>query len=369
MRVFISSVISGFEEFREAAAAGIQVLRHTPIRAEDYGASTASPQQACLQGVRDSDLTVVLLGRRYGAVQASGKSATHEEYLEGRDRGRAIVLVQDAVEFEPRQAELVQEVKAWTGQIVEGFETPDQLRDAVTRALAQYEISRERVRVDVEAMASRARAIIPTSSTSATAALALAVVAGPEQQLIRPAALEEFGQGLRRRLVADATLIDPAEGTDIQIRDNAVRISQARRGISVAVDAAGTILLVEPAIKSTWGASSGVLSLIEEDLREQIERAVKLAGEILDEVDPVRRSSDVVISAGLIGGSWLPWRTRAEHAAEPNQAPMGRGVRSGGRETVYAALVPPRRARGDLIGAATAMAEDLTAVFRQQVRP
>jgi Domain of unknown function (DUF4062) len=95
MKVFVSSVIRGFEPFREAAVEAVRVLGHEPVRAEDFGASPDSPQQACLAGVRASDAVVLLLGARYGARQASGRSATHEEYLEARERCPVLVFVQE----------------------------------------------------------------------------------------------------------------------------------------------------------------------------------------------------------------------------------------------------------------------------------
>ena len=86
MKVFVSSVIDGYEEYREAAVSAVRTLRHDALRAEDYGASPNSPQQTCLQGVRDADVVVLLLGARYGFKQASGLSATHEEYREAKEQ-------------------------------------------------------------------------------------------------------------------------------------------------------------------------------------------------------------------------------------------------------------------------------------------
>jgi len=44
MKIFISSLIGGFEEFRSAARSAIVALRHEPIMAEDFGAKPTSPQ-------------------------------------------------------------------------------------------------------------------------------------------------------------------------------------------------------------------------------------------------------------------------------------------------------------------------------------
>jgi len=80
VKVFISSVIAGMEDHRAAAREAAESLGYTVIAAEDFRASPRSPQQACLEGVRDADVVVLVLGERYGTPQRSGLSPTHEEY-------------------------------------------------------------------------------------------------------------------------------------------------------------------------------------------------------------------------------------------------------------------------------------------------
>ena len=72
MKIFISSLIRGFEEYRDAAGRVARELDHEVVRAEDFPASVGTPQQACLEGVRQSDLLLLLVFDRYGATQASG---------------------------------------------------------------------------------------------------------------------------------------------------------------------------------------------------------------------------------------------------------------------------------------------------------
>jgi Domain of unknown function (DUF4062) len=369
MKVFISSVVRGFEDYRAAAVEATEgVLRHEAILAERYPAMTGSPQQACLQGVRDADVTVVLLGVRYGDIQPSGMSATHEELLEARSRGVAIVLIQDEVKVEARQLDLIAETKKWTGSLIESFRTPADLRDATVRALARFEVSRSARRVDEEALLRKATEMIPATASGVSPAIAVAVVAGPEAQLIRPAELDAFGEELRREvLTGPDALFDPSVGTQLDVRDDRVVVTQREGQALVVVDAAGSFVAMLPALR-TRGLGSGVLAILEEDVSEQIQLILKLATRILDRADAVQRSQDVVVVAGLVGGSWLPWRTRAEHAANPNQAAMGRGAFSGGHETVLVHLTPPRRPRGDLRHGAASIAGDLVALLRRRVR-
>ena len=367
MRVFISSVVSGYGPFRAAAADAVKVLRHEPLRSEDYSASASSPQQTCLQGVRDADVTVVLLGERYGEVQSSGLSATHEEYVEARSHKTAIVLMQSGVTFEPHQAKLLADLRTWTGGLVETFDSPEHLRDLVIRVLRDFELQRTESRVDDNVLLARAKEMIPATGSGATAARAIAVVPGPANQLVRPAELDTFGDEIRREaLTGPAAILDPALGAELEVREYVV-VRQPRSISRVAVDAAGAFMAMQPVL-APRAIGSGVIAIIEEEVQSQIERALHLADRILDYADKLHRSSDLVIVAGLVGGSMWPWRTRAEHQANPNVASMGLGASTLGAGTVYAYLTPPRIPRGDLAHRRSQIAADLIALLRRRVK-
>ena len=81
-RVFVSSIMNGYEEYREAAPAGIREAGCEAALAEDFAAQGTSSRNACLDGVQSADAMVLLLGPRYGWVAPSGRSATEEEYRE-----------------------------------------------------------------------------------------------------------------------------------------------------------------------------------------------------------------------------------------------------------------------------------------------
>src|SRR5690348_16533457 len=98
VKVFISSVIKGYEAYRAAAREAIETLRHHPIDAEGFSAAPGSPQHACRAAVREADVVVLLMGARYGDPLPSGMSATHEEYEEARDRKPVLLFVESDVE-------------------------------------------------------------------------------------------------------------------------------------------------------------------------------------------------------------------------------------------------------------------------------
>lgn len=134
MKVFISSVVGGFEHFRAAAAEAIETLGHRVLRSEDFPALAGTPQQTCLAAVRDADVIALLLGERYGPVQESGLSATHEEYREARELKPVLVCIEDGITPDPAQEGFIDEVEAWaTGHVREGFATPADRDDMTGR--------------------------------------------------------------------------------------------------------------------------------------------------------------------------------------------------------------------------------------------
>ncbi|MEI9936670.1 MAG: DUF4062 domain-containing protein [Pseudomonadota bacterium] len=196
MKVFISSLISGMEEYREAAAKAISSLGHEPVTAEQFVAGAASPRVACLSGVRESAMVVLIMGARYGSVQPiSGLSPTHEEYREAKGQRPVHVFVQSGVAREPQQEAFVQEVQDWDrGHFRAGFSSPEQLRDAVTRSIHEFQISTAVAPVDSAELLNRALSLLPReerhSVRSEGPLLHVVVVGGPKQSILRPVEIE-----------------------------------------------------------------------------------------------------------------------------------------------------------------------------------
>ena len=214
MKIFISSVIGGFEPYRDAAVQAVRALRHEPIRAEDFGASPRTPQQVCLKGVREADLVLLLIGERYGEIQASGRSATHEEFLEACERCEILVFVQEGVTFEPAQRRFSSEVQKWaTGRYTNPFSSPGDLRDRVTAAIRDVEVSHAAGGVNEAELVDHARSLFP-NDRGRVASLALVTVGGPRQQVLRPAKLEDaaFQKWLRKEaLTGDDAVLSTEE--------------------------------------------------------------------------------------------------------------------------------------------------------------
>jgi Domain of unknown function (DUF4062) len=63
-RVFLSSVMDGFEEYRQAAREGIVAAGGEPVLAEDFPSLPISSRTACLDGVASSDIYIAIIGGR-----------------------------------------------------------------------------------------------------------------------------------------------------------------------------------------------------------------------------------------------------------------------------------------------------------------
>ncbi|HYN50800.1 MAG TPA: DUF4062 domain-containing protein [Thermoleophilaceae bacterium] len=364
MKAFISSLIRGLEPERDAAASGIRSLGHEPRRAEDFGASPDSPQIVCRAGVRQSDLTILILGAGYGAVQPSGVSATEEEYQEAKQLQRPVLaFVQSGVEPEPRQAAFMDDVRRWMGgQFTGSFDTPAKLAELVVRGLHDFEVMRAAGPVDVAEMRSRAEAAVPALGPfrTPTPRLVVAIAGGPRRSVLRPEELEaeELAKWLQREaLFGSAAVFDASDGT--QVDRTGATLALVQPDAALRIDEEGTLSIEQP----VWDPTSrmGMSAVIHEEVTVRLERAIQLGAAVLDHVDPLHRLSDVVPVAAIIGAAYGAWRSRAEHERSPNQMAINmRGV-----ERVIVALPTPRLHRGALPDQAGQTARDLAVLLRR----
>lgn len=369
MDIFISSVITGFERYREAATKAIESLGHKVVRAEDFGASPDTPQQVCLAGIRASDLVVLILGERYGFPQRSGLSATHEEYLEARDGKDPLVFVQKGITAEPAQQKLIKEVQGWaSGRFTESFATPEELRDAVTRAIHQLQLSRLQGRAEEAEMLARARQEIPGRLDEHGYYLWLVITGGPRQQVLRPAEMEkpQFTKNLKQLvLLDDDSPFNSEDANQSRLGEDKVTLTQGKSRISI--DEIGTIRIVQPAMPAmkerelNWNRAeitTGVV--IAEEVQERIESMLRFGGKLLDLIDPTKKLTHVVPILALFGANYTEWRTRAQHRANPNSASMHQVD-----DKIEVIIPPDLRNRAVLTVDAAKLAEDMTVRLRR----
>lgn len=154
---FISSVITGFEEVRAQAAAGVEKVGMHPVMAERLPAEANAPRQALLDEVARSDVYLLLLGPRYGESGDSGKSPIEDEYDEAVKRNKPVLVLTQDVELEPEQQAFLERIRgSWEeGTTYDKFVDETDVGVGVAGALARLQAgttenadqARERVEV------------------------------------------------------------------------------------------------------------------------------------------------------------------------------------------------------------------------------
>jgi hypothetical protein len=142
MKVFISSVRRGLESERDYLPDFLSALGHTPLRFEDFSAQNLTSRGACLSGVHEADVYLLLLGAHYGsAIDDSGISATEEEFNTATARGIPIyVFKKSGVTAEPAQQEFQDTVGRYhDGRFWKEFDDLAGLGTAVAGALHDHQ--------------------------------------------------------------------------------------------------------------------------------------------------------------------------------------------------------------------------------------
>ncbi|AWM92286.1 hypothetical protein DJ564_16365 [Pseudomonas sp. 31-12] len=146
MKVFISSVVRGFEQFRAAAKDAVEALDMKPIMSEHFGARTYSSEHACLTEVDQCDVFVLILGVNYGYEPEPGMSVTQQEFRQAVSRRKPILVFIQQTEFDEKQAVFVNEVSDYKlGFFRASFSGPQELLTAIIQGLTRMEKSKSSV--------------------------------------------------------------------------------------------------------------------------------------------------------------------------------------------------------------------------------
>jgi hypothetical protein len=365
MKVFISSLITGMEEYRAAAREAVETLGYEAVMAEKFAAKPQTPQVACLDGLRQSGLILLLLGADYGVKQKGGLSATHEEYRDAKGHRPVMAFVRSGVTPDPAQAALIKEVQSWeTGMFRGSFSTPQDLRTQITRAIHAWQLSNATGPLDTKALSSAALAAARAEQNKhqqSDPALVLTVAAGPAQAVLRPSEIENSSLSkelLKEALFGHFPIFSHADGNEINIEGNCLIIQQGRGERLIQLDAEGNLLF-----RIEVERDHGSFALIKESLEQQIVNALRYAAAVLERIDPTQKLTHVALAASLAGADYITIRTQAEHNARPNSYQMSGWGRD---DNSPVQLQPAHRPRAALSHEAEALAEDLVTLLRRR---
>ena len=367
-KIFISSVIGGMEQFRAAAKAAIESLGYEAVMAEDFGATPSSSQIACLQGLRSSAAVVLLMGPRYGGKQASGLSATHEEFREAKGSQPILCFVEHGMTPEPEQQDFLGEVGKWeSGQFWAEYAHPEALNSAITQALHRWAVSSAAGPVDEREMLERALATQPTPSRGHHGGfgrhVCLSIASGPKQAVLRPSEIEskELHNAIMQAcLFGGVAMFTPSKPTELSLDRHGLNISQGDGGGMVNLQPDGTILVSVP-----LNLAGHMPVVIEEDVTERLNQALRFADWLLDKIDPTHRLTHCALTATISGDEYVTWRTQREQDASPNSYQMNMNMDA--PSPVH--LEPAHRPRTAITHQADEIVQDLVALLRREHRP
>jgi hypothetical protein len=163
--VFLSSEMRELRALRRIVADGLRTAGFSVVMFEDLGGRDENAERAYLDGVARSDVYVGVAADRYGTMLPSGRSPTHEEYIEARRRGKRISfwVHGDGSRRQGNVADFAQEVRAFhtTGQ----FDDADDLTRRLLERLAEMAADDEAPWVKVGVVCFRATRIRDEGAT------------------------------------------------------------------------------------------------------------------------------------------------------------------------------------------------------------
>ncbi len=187
-------------------------------------------------------------------------------------------------------------------------------------------------------LAERATRLLSSAAPLDAALLATAVVGGPRQEVLDPSALDstELCSWLREATSTGANrVLDPALGTNVVLLPDAIELRQGPSGLRV--DVAGGVRVLE--LVRVAGGRPGRRTVDWADLRDGLHRALRLAAQVLDRIDPAGRLSQVAAAASVVGAD-----VGRRPAVLPRSS-VGVVALGYGPARTVATLTPPVRAR------------------------
>jgi len=100
LQVFVSSTYIDLKEERQAAVQAILTAGHIPAGMELFSAGDQSQMDVIKRWIDDSDVFLLILGRRYGSIEpSSNKSYTHLEYEYALKQNKAhfVIAIEQAL--------------------------------------------------------------------------------------------------------------------------------------------------------------------------------------------------------------------------------------------------------------------------------
>jgi hypothetical protein len=334
-RVFVSSVIDGFHEFRDAAGRGIERAGGEAVLVNEHQPATdRSSRNACLDAVESCDLYVVLLGARGGWIAPSGKLVVQEEYEHARKHKLPTLVFIQSVARDSDSERLVTLVSDYTdGAFRRTFSTPGDLEREIEKAVRRESKTMSLPTTPPDAVTRRLTARGRTRNEPI-----LRVVIAPErsEEVITPMSIEsaQFGKAVYAiGHAGDPSIFSYSQPKTSRVEGGALIVEQSdpngRRDsaqyVRLSLDENG-IIEVEASVAKQRGDNTFASSMVvfAADIASTLTTIFAFSAALFDQIDPHKRHQRFLYGASLLE---LGYRqiTRDETPKSSYGMAMGRG--------------------------------------------
>ena len=332
-RVFVSSVIEGFSEVREAARAAIIAVGGDPVLVnEDFPSLAASSRNACLDGVDSSDYFIAIVGQRGGWVAPSGKLVVEEEYEHAIARKIPVLVFLQTVDRDGAAQRFVSRLSDYVDGIFRRtFATTQELSREIEAALQPLLLETQPNRTMTH---ERPNYFANPYVVPGTTMLRFVLMPERREEVLDPVRLgsEQF----RRRVYeighsADVQLLNYERPKEWQVVGSDLMITQTvgngRHGegehVRIQLTESGDIVIdANVTGRVTRGgplSSVNMMSVAAEDIEAILQLCFAFAAALYDDIDPYKRHQRFTYNVALNG---LDYRMIVRNPQERSSYPM-----------------------------------------------
>jgi hypothetical protein len=303
-RVFVSSVIEGFAEYRQAARSGIeQAGGESVLVNEDFPSQASSSRNTCLDAIDSCDVFLLVLGERGGWKTPSGRLVVEEEFEHARARKLPVLVFLEDV---PRDAD-GERLARILSDYVDGnfrvkFSGAAELRDQIERSLRAIVDTRNNRAMDHDPIAAH---LLKPYRFSDQTSLRFAIAPERVEEVFDPLALAsaefaermmEIGHSRDVRLFGYlyAKEAPRLEQTSLVIEQPlGNNWSDGRQGVRLAIGENGVVLIDTNATGRTKRSNSmdlaDIMTASIESVEALLAASFRFAQALYDDKDPYKR--------------------------------------------------------------------------------
>ncbi len=357
-RVFVSSVIEGFAEYRQAARNGIEQAGGEGVLVnEDFPSQASSSRNTCLDAIDSCDVFLLVLGGRGGWKTPSGRLVVEEEFEHARARKLPVLVFLEDV---PRDADGQRLAKSLSdyvdGNFRVEFSGASELRDQVERSLRAMVDTRNNRPMDHDPIAPH---LLKPYRFSDQTSLRFAIAPERVEEVFDPLDLASPGCAERMLEIGhsrDVRLFGYLYAKDApRLEQDWLVIEQplgnnwsdGRQGVRLAVGENGVVLIDTNATARTKRSNSfdlaDIMTVSIETLEALLDASFRFTQALYDDKDPYKRHQRFYWNSVLAG---MGTRSLVRN---PVSQPHSYGMNMGDKDGVMPAFASSRLiARADL---------------------